>query len=71
MVSFEGIPCELHKYGIMTVKETSTGLGGFPPWVPRVLSSILRGSTSREVENSALQVSLSNFEPSEQANRAI
>ena len=30
MVSFEGIPCEIHKYGIMTVKETSTGLGGFP-----------------------------------------
>jgi hypothetical protein len=31
-----------------------------------VLASILRGSTIREVENSALQVSLSNFEPSEQ-----
>ena len=37
------------------------GLRRDSPWVPRVLSSILRGSTSREDENSALQVSLSDF----------
>ena len=43
------------------MKETSIGLGGVPPCVPRVLASILRGSTSREDENSALQVSLSDF----------